>query len=78
MSDCIQKIKDHVKWFNVEPDTDCGYKQEIYGYDNLQVYDTLENKTVYSAYKKEVRGYNFGSGMKWKKEIIEEVNLVGS
>ena len=75
-TDDIDSVKEHIEWFKTEPELDDMEVYDISNSDNIQVYDTVESKVVYSAYKKEVRGYDFESGRKWKKEIVEEVNLI--
>ena len=77
-TDDIDEVKERIRWFGIESETYDTEMYDIYSYDNIQVYDTAESKVVYSAYKKEVRGYDFESGRKWTKDIIEEVNLVGA
>ena len=77
-TDEIDEVKERIRWFGIESDT---YDTEVYNvskYDNIQVYDTAESKVMYSAYKKEVRTYDFENGRKWTKDIIEEVNIVGA
>ena len=76
-TDGVEEVKEHIRWFGIESETYDTEMYDISNYDNIQVYDTAENKVVYSAYKKEVCGYDFESGRKWTKDIIEEVNLVG-
>ena len=75
-TDDIDEVKERIRWFGIESETYDTEMYDISNYDNIQVYDTAENRVVYSAYKKEVRGYDFESGRKWKKEIVEEVNLI--
>ena len=74
----IDSIKEHIEWFKTEPELDDMEIYNISNSDNFQVYDTEENKVVYSAYKNTVRGYDFESSRKWTKKIVEEVNLVGA
>ena len=77
-TDNIDEVKEHIRWFGMESDT---YDTEVYNvskYDNIQVYDTAESKVIYSAYKNEVRGYDFVSGRMWRKKIVEDVNLIGA
>ena len=77
-TDDIDEVKEYVRLFGVGSET---YSEEMYfisNLENIQVYDTVESKVVYSAYKEAVRGYDFESGRMWTKDIIEEVNLVGA
>ena len=78
ITDDIDSIKEQIEWFKTEPELDDMEIYDISNSENIQVYDTAENKVVYSAYKKEVRTYDFESGKKWTKDIIEEVNLIGA
>lgn len=71
-TDDIDEVKEHIRLFGVGSET-----YGISDLENIQVYDTVESKVVYSAYKKEVRGYDFVSGRMWTKNIVEEANLIG-